>query len=78
MQLDDNLAVALKKMEMMEKLTKELPGLDCGSCGAPSCQALAEDIVRGQAVERDCIFKMREKGQSLAQQMIDLSNMQNL
>lgn len=78
MQLDDNLAVALKKMEMMEKLTKELPGLDCGSCGAPSCQALAEDIVRGQAVEMDCIFKMREKVQSLAQQMIDLSNMQNL
>ena len=41
-------------------------------------QALAEDIVRGQAVEMDCIFKMREKVQSLAQQMIDLSNMQNL
>ena len=41
-------------------ITAELPGLDCGSCGAPTCKALAEDIVRGEASVNDCIFVLRE------------------
>ena len=45
----------IKKMNRVEELTKSLPGIDCGSCGAPSCRALAEDIVRGEAKESDCI-----------------------
>ncbi|HBG24762.1 MAG TPA: ferredoxin, partial [Rikenellaceae bacterium] len=28
----------------------------CGACGAPSCEALAEDIVRDQAQINSCIF----------------------
>ena len=36
-------------------------GMDCGACGAPSCHALAEDIVEGMANEDQCIFLMREK-----------------
>jgi Na+-translocating ferredoxin:NAD+ oxidoreductase RNF subunit RnfB len=74
MKLDEDIAVAIRKMEMMERIYKDLPGLDCGSCGSPSCRTLAEDIVRGQAVEMDCIFKLREKVKYLAQQMIDFSN----
>ena len=35
---------------------KFLPGIDCGSCGAPSCQALAEDIVQVKARMTDCVF----------------------
>ena len=27
---------------------------DCGACGAPSCRALAEDIVKGNATLQDC------------------------
>ncbi|KAF0117961.1 MAG: hypothetical protein FD151_2274, partial [bacterium] len=30
--------------------------------GAPSCRALAEDIIRGFAVDADCIIKLRKKG----------------
>ena len=45
----------LKKMNKVEEITASLPGIDCGSCGAPSCRALAEDIVRGEAKESDCI-----------------------
>lgn len=51
-----------ESMEMMQKideLAEALPGLDCGSCGAPSCRALAEDIVRGVANERDCIHLLK-------------------
>ena len=45
----------------MEQLTAMLPGLDCGSCGAPSCAALAEDVVRGQADVNDCTVLMRRR-----------------
>ena len=47
-------------MNRVEELCGRFPGLDCGSCGAPSCKALAEDIVRGVAHERDCIHLLRE------------------
>jgi CO dehydrogenase/acetyl-CoA synthase gamma subunit (corrinoid Fe-S protein) len=58
-------AKAMEKYARIEKLKNELPGLDCGSCGAPSCRALAEDIVLGSASEDDCIFRFREKVQKL-------------
>ena len=45
MQLDDDIMEAMKKFERMEEVLCSLPGLDCGACGAPSCQGLAEDIV---------------------------------
>lgn len=73
MKLDDDIVKAIKKMEDMERIYKGLPGLDCGSCGSPSCGTLAEDIVRGYASEMDCIIKLREKVRTLAQEMIDLS-----
>jgi len=72
MKLDDDFRIAIKKMEALEKLYQQLPGLDCGACGAPSCRALAEDIVRGNANETDCIFKLRERVRDLAMQMAEL------
>ena len=72
MKLDDDLGKAMKKLEDMEKICDGLPGLDCGACGAPSCRALAEDIVRGIANETDCIFKLRERVRDLAAQMMEL------
>ena len=39
----------------------EITAGDCGSCGAPTCNALAEDIVRGEASEEDCIIEMRRQ-----------------
>lgn len=72
MKLDEDIGMAMKKLEALETIYKQLPGLDCGACGAPSCRALAEDIVRGNANETDCIFKLREKVRSLAFQMMEL------
>jgi len=74
LKLDDNRVVAMKKINQIEKLAKKLPGMDCGSCGAPSCRALAEDIVRGNANELDCIFILKEKVKFLAEEMVDLAN----
>ncbi|MCR4435499.1 MAG: [Fe-Fe] hydrogenase large subunit C-terminal domain-containing protein [Clostridiales bacterium] len=72
MKLDTDLVKAMKKLEALELINDGLPGLDCGACGAPSCRALAEDIVRGNANETDCIFKLREKVRDLAAQMVEL------
>ena len=74
MKLDDDVAAANRKMEEMEGIAALLPGLDCGSCGSPSCRTLAEDIVRGNAKDLDCIFRLREKVKRLAQEMIELSD----
>lgn len=74
MKLDDDMVEAMKKMELLEAIYKDLPGLDCGSCGAPSCHALAEDIVRGFATETDCIFMLREKVRKLTKEMMQLES----
>lgn len=71
--LDDDLSIAITKMEQLEKTLKGLPGLDCSSCGSPSCRALAEDIVRGLAMGTDCVFKLRERVAELAEEMFELS-----
>ncbi len=50
----------INKLQRVEELCQKFPGLDCGSCGAPTCKALAEDIVRGTAKEKDCIHVLRQ------------------
>ena len=40
----------------MKKIEKALPGVNCSACGAPSCAALAEDIVHGDASADTCVF----------------------
>lgn len=54
--LSDNIMDAMKMMNDIEEIYEKLPSLDCGSCGAPTCRALAEDIARGDAKESDCVF----------------------
>jgi Na+-translocating ferredoxin:NAD+ oxidoreductase RNF subunit RnfB len=66
LKLDDDMERALDMLQRIDTIDEGLPGLDCGACGAPSCRALAEDIVRGMAKETDCIFKLREKVTDLA------------
>ncbi len=73
MKLDDNLSVAMEKMERMNELLQGLPGYDCGSCGSPTCRTFAEDIVRGYFGEMDCIHKLRDQLKVMAQQMVELA-----
>ena len=74
LKLDEDLITAMKKLEKVEELTKKLPGLDCGFCGSPTCRALAEDIVRGQAKELDCVLLLKEKVKHLAEEMVELAS----
>lgn len=71
--LDQDVSRAITKAEMIEKVVSELPGLDCGSCGSPHCRALAEDIVQGLAVDTDCVFKLREEIEILAEQLLEMA-----
>lgn len=57
--LDEDRRQALLKRMQIEQLVEELPALDCGACGAPTCRALAEDIVRGMACKEDCVMLSR-------------------
>jgi len=59
--LDQDIHKAIEKMKEIEVLESKLPGLDCGSCGAPGCRALAEDIVTGKAREIDCVFILKDR-----------------
>lgn len=61
MQLDPSPLRAMELLGQMGEIEQRLRGLDCGSCGAPSCRALAEDIVRGYATEDSCIYVLQEK-----------------
>ena len=73
MKLDDDFSVAMQKMQRMNEIIAELPGYDCGSCGSPTCRCFAEDIVLGFANEMECIHKMRDKLQTMAEQMVELA-----
>ena len=73
MSLSKNIAEAIDVMEQAEIILSRLPGLDCGSCGCPTCRSLAEDIVCGIATEMDCFSKLREHVQFLAEQMLALA-----
>lgn len=72
MNLDNDLEKAMEKAMKIEEIYESLPKLDCGSCGSPGCRDLAEDIVRGYAAEYDCIFKLKERINILAKEMLEL------
>lgn len=66
MNLSNDVEEAMSMMTKIEEIKDMLPDLDCGSCGAPSCRAMAEDIVKGVAKRSDCIFVLREEIQQVA------------
>ena len=70
--LDKDYEKAVKMMAEMDEISERLPGLDCGSCGSPSCRSLAEDIVRGYARETDCVFRLRDRIRDLTKEMLQL------
>ncbi|MBQ7836631.1 MAG: 4Fe-4S dicluster domain-containing protein [Clostridia bacterium] len=51
---------AMRMMADIQEIRKDLPDLDCGSCGAPTCAAFAEDIVRGETCADECVVFMRQ------------------
>ena len=59
--LDADMAVAIRKLAQLDTETRALPGRDCGVCGAPTCAALAEDIVMERAARALCPYVALEE-----------------
>lgn len=55
--LGGTLAQSMRMMSDIQNLKNSLPGIDCGACGAPTCRAFAEDVVKGLASVDDCHIK---------------------
>ena len=67
--LSDSVSDSMRLRTEIDSVYARLPGLDCGSCGAPTCRALAEDVIKGVARENDCVFTLRERVRELARSM---------
>ena len=72
MQLGGTMKERIARAERIEQLAQSLPGFDCGSCGSPTCRALAEDIENGFANELNCVFRLNDRINSLAAEMVTL------
>ena len=72
MKLDEDVVLAMKKMEKIRKIYNYLPGIDCGACGSPTCRTLAEDVVQRRAHTSDCVFvAIKVKGGESMNQVVD-------
>lgn len=67
--LGETLDEAMSKMAKIEKIYARLPYHDCGSCGSPTCRSFAEDVVKGEATEDECIVNMRALIEDLAKKI---------
>jgi len=70
--LDQDLGKAIKKREEKQRIYDASPKIDCGVCGAPTCLAFAEDVVRGEARLTDCIFNAPDRFRELIQELSKL------
>lgn len=59
--LSESRSESMRMLSQIQKLRETLPGIDCGSCGAPTCRAFAEDVVRGNASLDGCIIAHRNE-----------------
>ncbi len=71
--LGSSIIESFARLNQAERIEKQLPGLDCGTCGAPNCKALSQDIVKGEASENDCIYFLRDKLHKMSDEIERLS-----
>lgn len=50
-----NLKEAVERNERIKEIYDKLPGLDCGSCGAPTCLAHADDVYNKEPYVYECV-----------------------
>ena len=55
--LGGSIAESMRMMADIQNFRATLPGIDCGTCGAPNCRAFAEDVIRNLASAEDCHIK---------------------
>ncbi len=60
--LGSSIAESMRMMADIQNFKSTLPGIDCGACGAPTCRAFAEDVIKKSACPEDC--RLRETRQN--------------
>jgi anti-sigma regulatory factor (Ser/Thr protein kinase)/Fe-S-cluster-containing hydrogenase component 2 len=60
--LDADMATAIAKLARLDAVRRTLPGKDCAACGAPTCAALAEDVVLERADVTLCPYRSTDGG----------------
>ena len=55
--LGGSIQESMRMMAEIERISAELPGIDCGACGAPNCRASAEDAVRQGKTKARCLIQ---------------------
>lgn len=60
-QLSNSMAESMRMLADIQALRNRLPGLDCGACGAPTCRAFAEDVVKGVSKETECLLSLKQE-----------------
>jgi anti-sigma regulatory factor (Ser/Thr protein kinase)/Na+-translocating ferredoxin:NAD+ oxidoreductase RNF subunit RnfB len=58
--LDPDMAKAIEKLARLDATRRALPGKDCAACGAPTCAALAEDVVLERAEISLCPYRSQK------------------
>ena len=56
-----NLKERVQMIQHAEAALANLPGLNCGLCGAPTCKELARDISMGDATKQDCVLLSKDR-----------------
>ncbi len=69
MELGSTLGDGLDNYKRMQHILSKLPGIDCGCCGAPTCETFAQDILKKNAKIDDCIVIMRRKLENMLQSL---------
>ncbi len=59
--LSDNFAKSMRMMADIQNLKAILPGIDCGACGAPTCRAFCEDVIKGENTLEKCAILKQKK-----------------
>ena len=66
LRLDPDMSKAIMKLGQIDEIARSLPGRNCGLCGAPTCAALAEDIVLAAKLADDAVLEMKWRFQAKA------------
>lgn len=76
--LDEDISKAILKMKERDRIFADLPRIDCGACGAPSCRAFAEDVVLGEAEKTSCVFFWQKDLETRIEELSNLVKAQRL
>jgi len=71
--LDSDVGRAIAKIRQYEEIRQSLPTINCGACGAPSCSAFADDVVREEARLSDCVLLALQQLRAEQTRVLDVS-----